>query len=260
MAQLVLRAGQHQEVARFVDPQNAAFREQGLQDFGHFAGRDVFKRHHLHVVTRLQVAYLRRGAATQRAVERGNFVDAVFMHHGGAVHAQHGFKNGGHIGFADGLAGMDGDGAVDARVNGVVFAQHVAHGHAHYFAQVGAFKIKKNVLGAAIGRADDGRLDKDAGTGDDFHPFVRINRLGFGCEVFGIDHGLGQRLGHVTGGAACQHHGQANKHGLDQLRVRMCLHRRNSLTWQPQPATLNYFGNAAAAAGGTGAGALGLVP
>ena len=135
---------------------------------------------------------------------------------------------------------MNGDGAVDPGVDGVVFAQHVAHGHAHHLAQVSAFEIEQDVFGAAGRRCGGGRLDEHACAGYDFHHVRVIFYQSCGVVCLGAQrrqHWLYIRNLHAgldgrLQGATCKNGWQATDHRLYQLFERMfLLHREGFLNF-----------------------------
>ena len=115
----------HQQVGWKVADHGGALTQERFDDVLHFGRRHVLEEDEVQqgalIIGKLFHVHLRRDGQVRNFSGRRDAVKISHLHHGKAVHAEDGFKDGPHVFGADGAIGVDGNAAaLDARIQNVI--------------------------------------------------------------------------------------------------------------------------------------------
>ena len=141
-------AGQHQQVADFIDPHKRGRVRHRLQDLGHIGRADILQRHDNSAETRaLAARVLYTGSEFGAVGLPGYQVAAVAAaYHQHVVGLEQGLQHTEQLVPGDGRTGAQGDLAVDRLVDHVIQLQDVPHNRVHHFGQGRLLEIDTDVL------------------------------------------------------------------------------------------------------------------
>ncbi len=194
--QLGAGAAQGDHIARRIGADDGIRACVRLQHLLHLAGGNELQRHHAHLETacgRWRCGAGRHGAG-QRLVGRHDVVAATAEHHAGVVPAQHHFQQIQGLRRRHRIGRGQGHGALHARRDDVVLAEHVAQDRLDHRLQRFAFEIEGGA--AAAGHAQRGRRRGRGALVDHGAAAAPDHRTGLGVGI-----AVGALLGGGPGGA-----------------------------------------------------------